>query len=110
MILLLFSLLQSGYITLIAGKKSGFLAPFVLKFIGAPNQKENTSQYQGQDVVLLNIWKTRCDAPRVDILLWLPFRQDANSIVQLKGPNVNKFLRFRYCDPQQEFDVRLALR
>lgn len=75
-----------------------FIAPFVLRYY-ASKERENArqvEQYEYKDVVLMSIWRTRCQNPRVDIIIWLPWQSSANSIVHLKGTDASAFLRNRY--------------
>ena len=82
----------------------------MLRYHGPESLKDEIDQYNGRDVVLLNIWKTRCNEPRVDTIIWLPWEQGTqNSIIHFSGPASNSFLRLRYSDPQGEYPIELAL-
>ena len=95
------------------GKKKslrGFVAPFLLRYHGPESLKAEEDQFNGRDVVLLNIWKTRCNEPRTDTIIWLPWEQGTqNSIVHFKGPASNSFLRLRYSVPQEDYSIESAL-
>ena len=82
------------------------LAPFKLEFIGTEEEKKNfANQFGGEDVVLLNIWQTRCDKPRTDLVIYLDWLEEDHRFVSIKGSAVNQFLNNRYCDPFDKYDV-----
>lgn len=94
-----------GYI---AHHKTGVqavIAPFKLKFKGSEADKSLVDQYGGRDVILLGVWQTRCDRPRCDLMIYLDWLENDDCFAHLKGPQVNKFLKLRYCDPMDEYDV-----
>ena len=107
-----FSSFELGLFLHLGKKKSlrGFVAPFLLRYHGPESLKDEIDQYNGRDVVLLNIWKTRCNEPRVDTIIWLPWEQGTqNSIIHFAGPASNSFLRLRYSDPHGEYPIEMAL-
>lgn len=87
----------------------GYVAPCALIYHSAPEAPE-INQYDGNMVVLLSVWKTRCSNPRLDIILWLPWEADGHRIVLVKGPECGNFLKGRYCEPSETFDLKTALR
>lgn len=87
----------------------GYVAPCILRYHGDELGK-TADQYEGKDIVLLGIWKTRCFDPRVDIILWLPHELGDKKVVMVRGHKVGVLLRQRYCDLEAKFDVKLALR
>jgi hypothetical protein len=59
------------------------------------------------DMVLLSIWKTRCNDPQLHLVLWKP--GDTNCILyQTKNPT--SFLKCHYCDLSAHFDEAEAKR
>jgi hypothetical protein len=94
-----------GYIALRNSGAQAVLAPFKLKFRGSAEEKNLINQYDGKDVILLNIWQTRCDKPRTDLVLYLDWLTDDHRFVYVKGTAVNQFLKNRSCDPLDEYDV-----
>lgn len=62
--------------------------------------------YDQQDVILLGIWKTRCTKPRIDLVIWRPGNLEPEILRYDNCPP--SFLKTRYCDPNQSFDVKKA--
>lgn len=87
-----------------------FIAPFVLRYFDCKvrDGAQKVDQYDKKDVVLMAVWHTRCDKPRDDIIIWLPWRNEG-AIVHLKGDaGANAFLRNRYTALDVEYDFKLA--
>lgn len=83
----------------------GYLAPSLLRSLD-----HTSSSAESADIILLGIWRTRCNSPRIDIIIWDPALTSDKSVYMIHGPNVGKFLSNRYCDLDAQFDVQTALR
>lgn len=87
----------------------GYIAPCALIYRSV-DEIPPINQFDGNTVFLLSIWKTRCNTPRIDIVLWLPWKADGHRISLVGGTPVGEFLKYRYCDPTESFDIKAALR
>lgn len=81
--------------------RSGHVCPCVLKH--KPNyemQDHNYPAFDKKDVILLSIWKTRCNNPVLHLVLYFP--GETNCF--LLKTKVVAFLQSRYCDLNATFD------
>lgn len=77
----------------------GWIAPSVLRQI--PGAKEFLD---GRDVVLLALWKSRCDLPYLGLIIWFPTAEKSQRIQLYKTVGLD-ILHSRYCVLNEPFDI-----
>lgn len=83
---------------------TGFLCPAVMSKV--PGSADDCF---GDDlVVLLAIWKTRCESPYIEGIFWIPNLSPGLTIRHARQQEFGKLLNTRYCDFDKAFDVNQA--
>lgn len=84
----------------------GYVLPCVLKWHSISLDEGRLPQpFDGEDVVAIAFFETRCNAPRTDLIVWLPGREDVTKI-----SGCISFLTNRSCDLEKAFDLNMAMK
>lgn len=85
------------------------IAPCVIKYDPQADRKNGSlaNEEYRDDMVLLSLWKTRCNDPQIHLVLWKP--GETNCILfKCKSPAA--FFKCHYCDLNARFDEDEAKR
>ena len=97
----------NGRLSRIGKAVTGHVCPCVIKY--NPNhtvQEGKYIAYERKDIILLSMWRTRCNAPVFHLVLLVPGENEC----RIYKENIPMFLKTRYCDPTAAFDEDSAIK
>lgn len=89
------------------GGATAVVCPCVIKY--NPNHKVPQSKYvdyDKKDIILLSLWRTRCQSPVFHLVLLIPGETEC----RVYKENIVMFFKTRYCDPTATFDEENAIK